>query len=262
MLADLITKIERLANQAAKGEIIGDPSNPRRGWLTQNGTKEEISLARPDVHSLHSTLPSFARIISEKGNNQTEIFVSPAKAVAELVGFERRDSATMPLNATERFKKAANLAMEPEYMVPRDLWRLLVHTFHDCNVPVGLVKALTTLKFSNQGTGGRSAGHGVDQMGASVNRAVDNAEEIPQRFGLKIPAFHGDGLDDIIADVEFSVEVDAEREQIRLGVYPDSLHAATMFAVRQVTNRIAEAINLPESDGNLIIPVYAGEPWS
>lgn len=256
MLAEFVNKIAQLSTCGLGAELLKDPADPRRAWIVQNGEREEISLRRPCVHPAFSTLAGFADGVANNGCAVAEVFVSPGAVRAELDGRERKDSATLPLAATDRFFRATRLATAPSHLTPRETWRLLVHDFQGCDVPANIIDALTNVKFQTNRQSGGAAGHGVDQMGASVNQAVENSSEIPKSFTLMVPVYNTEGLEDIKAKLTFSVEADFDHEKIIIGVYRDSLRTAINAAIRAVRNRVDDEI--AKATTAFTIPVYAG----
>ena len=110
-----------------------------------------------------------------------------------------------------------------------------------------LCKALAKVQWEDKGAANSETGHGRDSMGRSVDRAVVNAQDIPEFFAYEFAPFAA--LPSYRCTIEIGVHLDTEMQRINLFPVGDAI----AHGIDRVLADVHETLT-----GDLAIPVYRG----
>ncbi len=252
MLAEFITKIVDLGQRARQAEFHEHEQVPHRLWLRNGEKLEEVSVPPP---LRQHTLAGFDDLVRALKNPniapRPEVYVSACGIAAYLDGSDRREVVTVPLQESARFQLCARLQQQPAKFQPKDLVKMLKLEFHGGNHG-HVVQALSRIDFVRTSSGRTNVAHGKESLGRSIEAAVQQAEDVPERFTLHVPIWTTPGFSRFSGGVEFGVHLDLEGQTVELRVLSDEVERVRILALQAV---VAELV-----DRLIEAPVFLGAP--
>lgn len=251
MLAELFHAVSDQAVSATRTETVEFDDIPRVKFVFKpDGTRDEILAPPPPrlpAFSSYGSLVSYLNREAEVGG-QPEVYVGKSRVTAYLDRMERLEYAEMPLILTERFQNLQNLDFSDS---PRAIIRWLLRDYDPVaqSGTTGIIEALSRVDFKLLQTGKSEIAHGRETLGKSVEAAVQQAEEIPERFTLNVKVWRHL---DYTATVQIGVYLDLQEQKVHLFTNKDEVDEVFHYAVRNLAADLESGLKG--------IPVYIGMP--
>lgn len=251
MLAELVTKLEALAVAASTPKFLQHPMDPRTAVLVANGQHVMAPVPGPMRNHELDTIGSFLDFVQdEDACVKPEVFHSSTQLVALCDRNDRRARATLELVTTTRWDKLSELAKGPVSMEQKAVLRFLRHDLAVEGID-HVITALRRLDFTRTSTGKVTLEHGRESLGRSVEAAVQNAQDIPERFRIVVAPYSTPGANQNV-EVEMSLELDLEQQRVILRVLPDEIARGEATIQSIVRNTLIEALdNVPIFQGTV-----------
>lgn len=251
MLAELVTKLEALAVAASTPKFLQHPMDPRTAVLVANGQHVMGPVPGPMRDHQLETIGSFLDFVQdEDACVKPEVFHSSTQLVALCDRNDRRARATLELVTTTRWDKLTILAQTPASMDQKAVLRFLRHDLAAQGID-HVIAALRRIDFMRKSDGTATVGHGKESLGRNVELAVQNAENIPERFRIVVAPYSTPGANQNV-EVEMSLELDLEQQRVILRVLPDEIARGEATIQSIVRNTLIEALdNVPIFQGTV-----------
>lgn len=179
-----------------------------------------------------------------------EVYHDHERIVGLLDRKDRRSYVCMPLIQTARWGTLCGLQAGRDYPV-QEAVKAMRFELHGTGIdPV--ITALRKVDFTRTSSGRSSVEHGREDLGRSVESAVQSADSIPEEFKVATPIYQNSGLRGSIETVRVGVFLDVHGEQVHLRTLADELPQAVCRAQAAIGAALREALGS--------VPVFNGSP--
>lgn len=251
MLAELVTALRALSAAADTPKVLAHEDFPQKRWVYAGGSMATEDVPPPIREHQLETIGSFLDFVQdEDACVKPEVFHSSTQLVALCDRNDRRARATLELVTTTRWDMLSGLALKPASMDQKTVLRFLRHELAVEGID-HVITALRRLDFMRRSDGTATIGHGKESLGRNVELAVQNAENIPERFRIVVAPYSTPGANQNV-EVEMSLELDLEQQRVILRVLPDEIARGEATIQSHVRNTLIEALdNVPIFQGTV-----------
>ena len=253
MLAEFIDRIRGLAHEADSIQFETHDLLPEKVFLRQgNGVTEHEVRPPYRVHQIGG-YSDLVRAMNDEGMvpGDAEIFHNHLAVVAHLDREDRRETLSLGLVQSERWKKLVDLRTGWKGGV-REVVKMLRFDLHSTGTE-SVLRALSRVDFTRKSDGGANVDHGRESLGKSVEAAVQQADSIPETFMVTCSVYTNPGFRDLSqVQVACGVYLDMQNDQIEIRTLSDEIEAGMNAAQAAIAQKLAE--DLPA------VPSYFGAP--
>jgi hypothetical protein len=147
----------------------------------------------------------------------------------------------MPLQYTDRFETVRGLEARAERLSVLEASKLIRFELNGLGAEK-LLGALRKISFVRTGAGEASAEHGKESLGRSVERSVQQTDQIPETFTVKVPVFANQGMRDITVCVTCGIYLDTENECVQIRPLADEIASAMNAAQNSLHDLLVTAL--------------------
>jgi hypothetical protein len=231
MLKAFVDAIAGLAVSSSEPKIIRDAGDPRKLFLSHNGTLTEVDVTPPLHASTVNTFEALSAAVERFGEDkQASIWHDRAQVIALLDDDDRRETVRLALIMSDQFKSLQKL---PGVFDQRSLVLFLKRNLAGA-VDVGLIAIFRQIDFSKREEGGATVKHGDESLGRSIHAAIANAADIPEYLSVRVPVYSNPGLVQFLVTIKLSVDIDVQRGTFELTPLPDELENAVRYTQEQL----------------------------
>lgn len=252
MLADFVKSLQGLTEQAQGVTITKDPAMPGKALVRAGSKFEWVDL--PPAERKHSVVgvDDFVEALEDKViAPMPEVYIGSDQVFAYLDRNNRRASVSLPLPYSSRFSVLKRMDTQALSLTPSEAVKFIRFEFQDVGADA-LLGALGRIDFTRKGTGASTTAHGKESLGRSVEVAVQQADQVPDRFTAKVALYNVTGLRSVVVEVECGVYLDVQNERVVLRPLADEVATALLTA---------QAAVLEILQGRLLdVPVFRGTP--
>lgn len=244
---EAIKHLQDHAVEHSTAKIIGVPGGGDESIVYLPGdTEPRIIEHKPRPRSYTATtIGAFCAMVTRLGSNRdTMVLVSLSGAVAILDEGDgrRRERVRLRANINEAAGEIGRWQGE-HWHSQAELIRSLRTTLRDTYSPADLLPTLRQIKFSKRTDGASEVQHGRESMGASIERQVSGAGDLPEDVVFSTPWF--DPIGDATppeAAVTCALDIDTESAGFMLKPVIADIRRAELDAVAWLATEIAERV--------------------
>ncbi len=180
-----------------------------------------------------------------------EVYICAGRITAFLDADDRRQLVVLDLVPTTRFTLAKSLETKALVGQPREIVKWLRVEMHG-GTHGHLIQSLSRVDFQRTSTGTNRTEHGKESYGRSVEAIVQQADQVPESFNLVCPIWANEGFNRYSCNVECSVYLNTEAQNVELRVLSDESSRAL--------NQAMFALSVDLRDALPNVPVFLGAP--
>jgi hypothetical protein len=249
--------IQQTAKQAQAPVVVESlNTDGRTAYVQQGGEIKQFPLpAKPRDHRVGSLADLI--LFAQREDNKSPIVWHGVECVVLVTNdADRRDSVTLPLTLSERFKTLQMLAEEKPALTQVEFIRLL-------RVDLGLDNTAVVAKFrkldwSNGAEANGDIQHGSAKLGKSIAAKVQGIDALPDELPVEVPVYQQTGERQAYI-VQCLIEIDTLNQRFQLIPKADELERVVDLAQAGIHERLNVALNSDAAtDAN--VPVYYGTP--
>lgn len=239
--------IQKTAQDARAARLLPIPGNPRKMFLDQGGTAQDIPIPPPPIDSRVLSLEDLINYAKECQSAAQMIFHDPATVVLVLDRTDRREKVTLDLGRDRRWLLLDVLNTNPRPMPQKEFIRVLKI---ELELDPAVVTQFRVLDFHRAETGRGDVQKQRESMGRSVEAAVQGLQELPEELAVMTSIYETAGERAMYA-VRLAVEIDAVQSTFQLIPRQWDMLAAMDAHQRTIAQRIRDACD---------VPVFYGRP--
>lgn len=247
MIAEAIDRIQKLAHDASRTQILANEDLPGVVFLRHGDELREIQVPPPRRFPAVLTLTDLVAMLMHADFPRSEVYVSHGQVEAFLDRDDRRETVVLPLAKTARLERIEALMAEPALTQSAAIKMLRFELYGPH--AASLVTALRRVDFTRKSTGGRTVEHGKESLGRSVEAEVQQAGDIPDEFRVTLPVYQGVGFE---ASFTVGLHLDLAAERIELIPRADEVEAARLAVLGQIRELVAEKVGCPAFIGQAV----------
>jgi hypothetical protein len=250
MLAEFVGALGAQIKAAQAPTFHVHPSFPAQVFQCVGGEVKPLDV--PPVRRAH-TIKGLGDLVALLKDAEIapapDVYHSDGCVTVLLDRASRHATARMPLERTGRFAMLAGLAVKPVSLDSKGALKFLRQTIGDA-APQAVLAALRRIDFTRTSTGKAHVDHGKESLGRSVEAAVQQADQVPESFKVRVPVYGNPGLRGVQADITVGVYLNLDDEVIEFFVLPDDVESA----IQQAQAALQEALAASGA------PVFYGAP--
>lgn len=253
MLSEMIDNLTQLGRDTQEVSFHTHPSQPKTLWVRHGDELKAIEVpATPRAHKLLGLTALIAALGDKAIAPAPEVYVSSNQIVALLDRADRRDRIVVDLGFSKQFVMLQRMEAEARVASPAAIVKFLRIDLAGGVDKDEVIGPLSVIDFTLLRTTSSNVAHGRDGYGGSVNAEVKQAALVPQEFFCHAPVWTAEGTEHVLAEVNTSLFLDAEKQVVELRVLPDQCTIAINGSVGALVRQLTA-----ELDG---VPVFAGVP--
>lgn len=255
MIADALQVLFNWGRDARTPKLLGGGSVHSRLQdyvllKAADGSTTQVDVPPPLRSPVLFTLGDVKQLVDHA--EAPEVYVCSGGVNVFFDRADRREVASMPFIDSGRFEALRDLESGKSF-TPRAAVKFLRLTFHGTGID-SVVKALGKVDFKRTSDGKNDIEHGRESLGKSVERSVQQVDEIPEEFEVEVAPFANGDLAKFRARARVAVFLDLENERVELQTLSDEATRIRDAAVSEVADRLQQEIQV---EGCL---VYQGLP--
>lgn len=254
MLKELVEKLltygeakQAASDKAKQPQHVAFLSDARQNTFVVDGAIESRPIAIGTRSHNVATVDDLITAVGKWDANPV-VWIGRDSIVLVIDDDERRDRVTLALERSQVFTAATSLK-SPFSQV--DMIRLLRTTFRNAINCRDVLANIRNLKFRNLSEGSVSIQHGNESLGRQINNEVSGADKVPESIVLPLNVYANRGETDVIVNIEFDIEIDAEKGLFHVKPMPDAIDSAVSEAIQSIRDRIESAVKAAVLEGSV-----------
>jgi hypothetical protein len=238
VLAEFVSKIQALAQTALAPTTIPLPDGST--LLRKGDNYEYLDFVPAKRKYALNSLLDVVNIANDHANSA--VFVNPGAITVLLDEEDRRETATMKLDASPTYLALEVLGKTDAVWQPKDLVRFL--RFKLRGIDTDTINKFRKIDFTLIETGKTEEQHGRHTLGRSIEAQVQGADKIPEDLTINLNVFSNSGLDAFIETVTLGVLLDTHSNPKGVVLKPlaGELEDAVLRTLASIVKRLDEQL--------------------
>lgn len=253
MLAEFVRSLVDLGASKAPVQFHQHPEIRDRAWL-QHGGRDLVEVRIPGA-PVYVRLTGWDDLVQfamdQNLCDDPEVYIAEGQITVLCNREDRRQRGVVRLFESRRFVLCQGYERDGLAMQPREAVRFLRYSLHSANTG-DLAKKLGRIDFTRSSSGRSHVDHGKESFGKAVEAAVQQADDIPDRFVTTVPLWTNPGFSRFSAQIEWGLFLDLDAQNVHLQVLSDECARVMAQVQLAVASELREKL-----DG---VPVFMGQP--